>query len=203
MKINVVNNIPNVKVACDKSDDDSYIITLTEDKRFCLGKAELGSIVRIGNREYIVLDHSENTTAVITKDFVKEMEFGQSGDYLTSDVRKYCNGEFYNELVATVGVENIVRHIVRLVADDGTGKSHICCDNVSIITTENYRRYREFLRAYGGCWWTATRVTYDNEDYARYVYRVYSDGVLSWDGSSYNGGVRPFCILNSSVLVDR
>jgi hypothetical protein len=203
VKINVINNIPNVKVACDKNDDGSCTITLTEDKRFPLGEVKHGSVVKIGNREYIVLGHAEETTAVITKDFTKEMEFGQSGDYLTSDVRKYCNGEFYNELVAVVGAENIVKHTVKLVADDGTGKGKACCDNVSIITTENYRRYREFLRAYGSCWWTATRVTYDDENYARYVYRVYSDGVLSWDGSSYNGGVRPFCILNSSVLVDR
>ncbi len=203
MKINVINNIPNVKVVCDKSDDGSYIITLTEDKRFCLGEAELGSIVRIGNREYIVLDHSKDTTAVITKDFAKKMKFGEFGSYLTSDVRKYCNGEFYNELVAAVGAENIVKHTVKLVADDGTGKGKTCCDNVSIITTENYRRYREFLKAYGDWWWTATKVTYDDEDYARDVCCVISDGILCWDGCNYCGGVRPFCILKSSVLVDR
>lgn len=203
MKINVVNNIPNVKVACDKSDDDSYIITLTEDKRFFLGEAKLGSTVTIGNREYIVLDHSKDTTTVITKYFTKEMKLGQSGDYLTSDVRKYCNGEFYNELVAAVGAENIVKYTVKLVADDGTGKGKTCCDNVSIITTENYRRYREFLKAYGDWWWTATRVTYDNEDYARFVCYVDSCGVLDWRVCGFCGGVRPFCILNSSVLVDR
>jgi len=201
MKINVVNNIPNVKVACDKSDDDSYIITLTEDKRFCLGEAELGSIVRIGNREYIVLDHSKDTTAVITKDFTKKMEFGKSGSYLTSDIRKYCNGEFYNELVAAVGVENIVKHTVKLVADDGTGKGKTCSDNISIIATENYRRYREFLKVYGDWWWTATRVTYDDEDYARDVCCVNSDGILNWFGCDCCSGVRPFCILNSSIFV--
>lgn len=203
MKINVVNNIPNVKVACDKSDDDSYIIALTEDKRFCLGEAELGSIVKIGNREYIVLEHTEETTAVITKNFTKEMEFGQSGDYLTSDVRKYCNGEFYNELVAAVGTENIVKHTVKLVADDGTGKGKTCCDNVSIITTENYRRYREFLTVYGDWWWTATRVTYDDEYYARDVCCVSSCGALCRSDCGCCFMVRPFCILNSSVLVDR
>lgn len=203
MKINVINNIPNVKVTCDKSDDGSCTITLTEDKRFPLGEAELGSIVRIGNREYIVLDHSKDTTAVITKDFTKKMEFGQSGDYLTSDVRKYCNGEFYNELVAAVGTENIVKHTVNLVADNGTGKGKTCCDNVSIITTENYRRYREFLKAYRDWWWTVTRITYDDEGYARGVCYVNLNGILHWTGCDFCYGVRPFCILKSFVLVDR
>lgn len=204
MKINVVNNIPNVKVACDKSDDDSYIITLTEDKRFCLGEAELGSIVRIGNREYIVLDHSKSTTAIIAKKFTKKMEFGRSGDYLTSDVREYCNGKFYNELVATVGAENIVKHTVKLVAGDGTGNGKTCSDNVSVITTENYCRYREFLKAYGNWWWTATRVAYDYEQYSRGVCCVHSSGILDWrDCNFFCNGVRPFCVLKSSVLVDR
>lgn len=203
MKINVINNIPNVKVTCDKSDDGSCTITLTEDKRFPLGEAQLGSVVKIGNREYIVLDHSKNTTAVITKDFAKKMKFGESGSYLTSDVRKYCNGEFYNELVAAVGAENIVKHTVKLVADDGTGKDKTCCDNVSIITTENYRHYREFLKPYEDLWWTATRVTYDNEDFARDICCVHSNGILVWDGCDYCSGIRPFCILKSSVLVNR
>lgn len=201
MKINVINNIPNVKVTCDKSDDGSCTITLTEDKRFSLGEAQLGSVVKIGNCEYIILDHSKNTTAVITKNSTKKMKFGQSGDYLTSDVRKYCNGEFYNELVAAVGAENIVRHIVKLVADDNTGEGHICWDNVSIITTENYRRYRKFLKAYGDLWWTATKVTYDDEDFARDICCVRSNGVLDWYGYGYCNGVRPFCILKSSILV--
>lgn len=203
MKINVINNIPNVKVTCDKSDDSSCTITLTEDKRFPLGEAQLGSVVKIGNREYIVLDHSKNTTAVITKNFAQKMKFGESGSYLTSDVRKYCNGEFYNELVAAVGAENIVKHTVKLVADDGTGKGKTCCDNVSIITTENYRRYREFLKVYGDWWWTATRVAYNYENYTRSVCYVFSYGILSWGDCDYCIGVRPFCILKSSVLVDR
>lgn len=200
MEIKVFNSIPNVKVTVNKSDDGSFAILLAEDKQPILGEAKPGSVVKIGNREYIVLGHAEETTAVITKDFTKEMEFGQSGDYLTSDIRKYCNGEFYNELVATVGAENIVKHTVKLIADDGTGKGKTCSDNVSIITTENYRRYREFLKAYGDWWWTATRVTYDDEDYSRDVCYVRSNGFLSWRDCGFCDGVRPFCILNSSVL---
>lgn len=204
MKINVINNIPNVKVACDNNDDGSCTITLTEDTRFPLGEAQLGSVVKVGNREYIVLDHSKDTTAIIAKKFTTKMEFGQSGDYLTSDVREYCNGKFYNELVATVGSENIVKHTVKLVAGDGTGNGKTCSDNVSVITTENYCRYREFLKVYGNWWWTATRVTYDDRHYSCGVCCVHADGILDWRVCNiYRNGVRPFCILKSSVLVGR
>lgn len=33
-----------------------------------------------------------------------------AGDYTKSDVRTYCNGEFYNELCNAVGKDNIIPH---------------------------------------------------------------------------------------------
>lgn len=201
MNVKVINNVPDIKITVNQSMDGSFAILLAEDKKPTIGSVKPGSVVKLGDREYIVLGHSAETTAIIAKDFVKKMRFGDTGDYVTSDVRKFCNGEFLNELAAAVGVDNIVEHTVNLVADDGTGKGKTCKDKVSILTTENYRRYREFLKAYGEWWWTATRVTYDDKDYARYVCYVNSDGVLNWNGCGCCGGVRPFCILNSSVLI--
>lgn len=200
MEINVTNNLPyDVEVRTVQTFDGSVTIILSEAKSRILGDVKPGSVVKIGNREYIVLGHAEETTAVITKDFTKEMEFGQSGDYLTSDVRKYCNSEFYNELVAVVGTENIVKHTVKLVADDGTGKGKTCRDNVSIITAENYRRYREYLPIPNKSYWVATGITTFDETFAHYVCSVCSDGILRWNDCGYSHGVRPFCILNSSI----
>lgn len=169
MKVEVQNNVPGVKVSVNQNADGSFAILLVENESKKLGEAKPGSVVTLGNREYIVLGHADETTAVITKEFAKKMEFGKSGDYEKSDVRSYCNGEFYKELAKAVGKENIIQHTVKLEADDGTGKGKTCKDFVSIITTENYRRYREFLKPYGDWWWTATRVNYDDSDYARRV----------------------------------
>ena len=162
-----------------------------------------GSTVKIGNREYIILNQrGDETTEVITKEFVKKMTFGETGDYLTSEVRNYCEGEFYEELVKTIGKENICWHMVRLEADDGTGKSNKVEANVSVLTTYLYRRYRKFLPAYGDWWWTATKVSDDSLEYDRYVYYIGSHGVLNWENCGYSRGVRPYCILKSSILVN-
>lgn len=200
MEIEVINNVPNIKITVNKSEDGKFAILLAEDNKVTLGSVKPGSTVKLGNREYIVLDHGTETTTIIAKDFTKEMRFGDTGDYIISDVRKYCNGEFLNEIVAAVGIDNIVEHTVNLVADDGSGKGKTCRDKVSILTTENYRRYREFLKTYGDWWWIATRVTYD-ERFARDVCCVNSGGILDWDGCGFCYGVRPFCVLNSSVLI--
>lgn len=200
MKVNVINNVPNVEVTLNQSSDGSATLVVKEKiQEKTLGRLKPGSIVKLGEREYIVLGHSTDTTAVITKDFVKKMEFGENNNYQTSKVREYCNTTFYNELVKAVGAKNIFKHKVRLMADDGTNKGVICRDNVSILTTELYRRYRQYLPAYGNWWWTATLVSSTINDYARRVCCVDSYGLLYWDDCGCCYGVRPFCILNSFI----
>lgn len=201
MEIKVINNVPNLNVTINQSEDGSFAILLAEDKRKQLGCAELGSVKRIGDREFIVLEHTELGTAVITKDIVKRMEFGSTGDYTTSNVRSYCISDFYNEMVKAIGEDKIIRHAVDLTADDGTGIKTIE-DSVSVLTTERYRRYRKFLKAMGESWWTATRVTSEVSNYTGRVCCVDSCGVLHWIDCGWCRGVRPFLILDSSLLVE-
>lgn len=201
MKVNVINNVPNIEVTLNQSSDGSTTLVVKEKMQKTLGQLKPGSIVKLGEREYIVLGHGTDTTAVITKDFVKKMEFGDNNNYQTSKVRKYCNTTFYNELVKAVGAENIFKHKVKLMADDGTNKGVFCCDNVSILTTELYRRYRQYILNCDDWWWTATPVNSTIRNYARDVCYVNSCGVLYWFGCDCCLGVRPFCILNSSILI--
>ena len=196
MELKIVNNIPNAKITMGKTTDNTVIITIAEQTSL-LGDVPLGATVKIGGREYIVLDHSKDTTAVITKDLWKDMEFdNDSGDYRTSAVRTALNTEFYNEVADAVGAENIIEHEVNLLAEDGTNKGVVCRDNVSLLTTDLYRKYRDFFPAYGSWWWTAT--PYSTE-FPRGVCYVCGGGALGWDVCSYSRGVRPFLILDSSV----
>ena len=201
MEIKVVNNVPNLNVTINQSEDGGFAILLSKDKKKQLGCAELGSVKKIGNREFIVLEHTEQGTAVIAKDFVKRMGYGSTGDYETSDVRSYCTNDFYNKMAKAVGTENIIRHTVDLTADDGTGIKTVE-DFVSVLTTERYRRYRKFLKATGEVWWTATRATAEVSSYTDSVYCVCSGGVLSTYSCMWSHSVRPFLILDSSLLVE-
>lgn len=180
MNIKVENSIPNIKVSVNQNPDGSFSIALTDISAHgkILKNIVPGAIAKIGGREYIVLEQDGDTTAVIAKEFVKSMAFGNDGDYAKSDIRKYLNDEFYEEVAAVIGSDNIVEHIVDLMADDGTGKGASCKDKVSLLTTDRYRKYREFLPAYGSWWWLATRVSTAIKDWARDVCCVYSGGTL-------------------------
>lgn len=201
MNIEIINNIPGIQAIMNETADGNIKISIAKKSGRKLSEVALGEVVKLGEREFIVLGQSKDTTAVITKDFAKEIKFGVSGDWRESDIRKFCNGDFYDELSNAIGEENIIPHAVNLTADDGTGKGITCRDNISILTNDLYRRYRDFLPAYGHEYYTATRVTHDNPDYARDVCCVSSDGILGWVDCVDFGGVRPFCILNSSIEI--
>ena len=201
MEIEVQNNIPGVNVSVNQNADGSFTILLAEMASKTLGSVKPGDTVTIGEHEYIVLNHEKGTTTIVAKKPTKTMAFGEDGNYINSDVRKYCNGEFYEELCNTVGKNNIIPHTVNLVSDDGSHKGTLIKDNVSILTCDLYRRYRELLPAIGSPCWTATRLTTLNNDFARDVRTIGFYGILSWCDCGLSRGVRPFCILNSSVLV--
>ena len=181
-----------------------YEVKIVADKPIrgkTLGSVKPGDAVTIGDREYIVLGHEKGITAVVAKKPTKFMAFGEDGDYTKSDVRKYCNGDFYKELCKAVGEYNVLPHTVDLISDDGSNKGASVTDYISILTCDLYRRYREFLPAIGSSCWTATRITTLDMSYAHSVCVVNSDGVLGWGGCDCSRDVRPYCVLNSSVLV--
>lgn len=201
MKFNVINNSPNVNVEVkDNLDGSVAIIVGVKPNGKPLSEYKPGETATLGEREHIVLSHASETTALVTKDIAKTMEFGTSGDYRKSYVRDYCNGDFYKELVNAVGADNIIPHTVNLLSDDGSNKGIVCKDNVSILTMANYRRYREQLPAINKTFWTATGITVLDKNHTHYVCYVCSYGVPSWDGCCCIHGVRPFCIIKSSVL---
>ena len=195
MEIKIVNNIAGAKISMDKAADNTVVITV-EEQTIRLGDVKPGTTVKIGGREYVVLDHSKDTTAVITKDFWKDMEPGDSGNYAESAVRNALNKEFLSEVSSAVGVESIIEHEVDLLAEDGTNEGSSCRDKVSLLKVDLYRRYRKLLPAYGSWWWTAT--PYSTE-FPRVVCCVRGDGALNWDYCNCSRGVRPFLILDSSV----
>lgn len=203
MEIEIQNNVPGVSasVRVNQNKDGSFKILFTQMVNKNIGSVKPGETVAIGEREYIVLGHEKGTTAIITKKPTKSMAFGIDGNYARSDVRAYCNGKFYKELCKAVGKDNIIPHTVDLVSDDGSSKGAGVVDNVSILTCDLYRRYREFLPAIDYACWTATRLTTFDNDFARDVRTVGFYGILSWCDCDISRGVRPFCILNSSVLV--
>ena len=159
---------------------------------------------KIGKHEFVVLEHSGDTTAVILKELlIKSKEFGKNNNYNGSYVDGECN-KFADEIAALIGKENLVEHTVDLTSDDGLKDYGKIRRRVSILTADLYRRYVEVLDAHkiDKWWWLATAYSTPGHNHTSWVKCVAPSGSIFGSGNCCNGfGVRPFCILKSNIFV--
>ena len=161
-----------------------------------------GDTFKIGDHEFIVLEHVGADTAVIRKDLLpKEMAFGENNNYNGSAVDTRCN-VFAEEIAAIIGEDNILLHTVDLTSDDGLKDYGMVERYASLLTADRYRKYVEILdkfpiKAY---WWLATAYSTPRHDDKTWIKCVSPAGNISHDRYRTGGGVRPSLIFNSSIF---
>ena len=170
-----------------------------------LADVPVGETFKIGNWEFVVLEHSGDTTAVILRDLLPDQKFDSSNNYDGSDVDKTCI-KFADEIEAVVGKDNLCLHTVDLTADDGLKDYGNIKRKASLLTCEKYRRFVYTLDKHkiDAWWWLATAVSTPAHGYKTAVKCVAPSGIINY--VSYYGdycGVRPFCILKSHIFVSK
>ena len=176
---------------------------LAPNKKNRLRDIVAGNTFKLGEHELIVLEQSGDTAAVIRKDLLeKSMKFGSNNNFDDSDVDRKCSA-FAQEIAAIIGEKNIVEHTVDLTSDDGLKDYGKVLRKASLLTTELYRRYVEILDKHKieNWWWLATPLSTSKHDGASWVKCVAPSGRFGDVGYSFDGGVRPFCILKSDIFV--
>lgn len=168
-----------------------------------LSDIKAGETFKIGTHELVVLEQSGDTTAVILKNllFVSK-RFGDSNNYNGSNVDSICN-KWADEIAGIVGAENLVEFNVDLTSDDGLKDYGKVKRKAALLTTEQYRRYVEILDEHNPkmWWWLATPWSTKKHGSSSLVKCVAPSGHFNYYGYYYDCGVRPFCILKSSIFV--
>ena len=196
---------------------DNYIvingvrIELTEEqiKQLVGNKRKLSEIApgdtfKVGEYEFICLEHREEGTAVLLKEPWRIDKFDtEKNDYRISSIREALNTEFACKLAEVVGEDNIVSHKVDLTADDGRKEYDHCWDEAGLMTCEDYRKYVYILDKYRPkrAWWLATPYSTEANRDSSWVRLVDVGGTLRLNNCYYEFGVRPFCILKSDIFV--
>lgn len=168
-----------------------------------LGKVDVGKVAKLGDFEVVVLEHSAETTAVILKGLYKESEeFGKNNNFDGSYADESCK-EFEKELANIIGADNIIGHTVDLTSDDGLKCYGVVHRKVSLLTTELYRRYVDILDEHkpDSWWWLATPHSTPKHCDNDWVKCVAPSGNVNSNYYNDINGVRPFCILKSSIFV--
>lgn len=161
--------------------------TIKQGQRFKYGEKEFVKLVAL-NGGYLCLAADVWFNACFDK--------SNSNNWATSSLRK--------ELAAKIGEfipdENLIPFDRDLTTDDGMTDYGTCMDVVSLLTCDEYRKYRKFIPNCGKWHWT---ITADSLEYSYYVRDVSSGGSLySYSAYSGNYGVRPLCVLKSDTLVE-
>ena len=162
-----------------------------------------GDTVKIGGHEMVILEQTGDSTALIRKELLPDMQFGQSNHYDGSCVDEACN-EFAGEIAAAVGEDNMLPFSVDLTTDDGLKDYGHIERRAALLTAEQYRRYVEVLDQHkpDAWWWLATANSTKKHENDRWVKCVAPSGYISGGNCDDNGGgVRPFCILKSNIFV--
>lgn len=170
-----------------------------------LADVPVGEVVKIGDHEMIVLEQSGDTTALIRKDFVSTAAFGKNSNYDGSNVDDICN-KFADEIAAIIGEKNIVLRTVDLTSDDGLKDYGKIRRRASLLTTDLYRRYVEILDKFNPkkWWWLATAFSTKKHGDAFCIKCVSPSGSIYHLGCNRDlHGVRPFCILKSTIFVSK
>ena len=170
-----------------------------------LSDKEIGETFRIGDYEFVVLEHRDGTTAVILKDLLEDSIFSETScDFKTSVVKTKLD-EFERKIAKMIGEDNIIEHTVDLTSNDGLKDYGSVRTKMSLLTADLYRRYVEILDDVNPneWWWLATPYSTPKHGFEKSVLCVSPSGNIYYDNFCINfrHGVRPFCILNSNIFV--
>ena len=190
-------------------------IELTEEQvkkiagAYCIQQKQLseytaGATVKIGPIEMVVLEQQEGQTALILKGMYGENSmFGEeNNDYGGSYVDDKCQA-FTQELSEIVGWDNIMLHAVDLTSDDGLDDYGVVERRASLITTDMYRKFVKILDTCNPkrWWWLATPHSTKRHENDAWIKCVSPAGGIIIDIYYNDNGVRPFCILKSTIFV--
>ena len=175
------NNSKNKKLPAGLSIGDEFQLAGTTWK-----------ILNIAGEGYVCLAES-----IGNKEFDSD-----DNNWATSKLRSYLNKEFLEKLEKEIGEGNVLGFERNLLSLDGQTEYGSCTDKVSLLTVDEYRKYRKYIPNANKWWWLISPWSTPCNDYSSTVAVVSPSGFIcdyDYDCISIDG-VRPFCIFSSSIF---
>ena len=131
----------------------------------------------------------------------KERTFdSDSNNWILSKLRNELNTRFLKKITDEFGENAVIEFDRDLLSLDGQTEYGHCKDKISILTVDEYRKYRKFLPNMDKWWWLLTPWSTPANGYSTTITVVAPSGNVS--NNYYNSviGVRPVCIFSSSIF---
>ena len=121
-------------------------------------------------------------------------------EWTSSNLRDYLSTEIYKKICEEIGTENVIGFERDLLSLDGQSEYGTCKDFVSLISIDEYRKYRSMIPNFKEWWWTLTPYSTKCNDDAIWCTVVSPSGFISSRGYGSLRGVRPVCIFSSTLF---
>lgn len=149
------------------------------------------------NIEFICLDIIDGNYLAMTAKPWQEMPFDTNNcnDWRKSSLRRVLNNDFLDLLDR----KHLVKQTSDLIADNGDKAYGTCEDYVTILSCDQYRKYRDIVPLFEEWMWTLTPWTC-NAGTATSVRFVGTTGYVYYYGATSTLGVAPACVFSSKNL---
>lgn len=173
-----------------------------EYKKQHMEKPEIGKTIEIAGMEWMILKKTEKGYFAVLNGFDgKERTFdSDSNNWIESDLRKELNDSFLKKITEELGEDAVVEFDRDLLSLDGQTEYGHCEDKISLLTVDEYRKYRKLLPNTNDWWWLITPWSTPANGYISTLTVVSPSGVISRNNCSRSIGVRPVCIFSSSIF---
>ena len=172
-----------------------------------LAEIKNGETFKLGDVVFIKFTDKDGATTAVTKDIVFYSDFGKNNNLANMKIIKRLEKEFLPNIIAAVGEENILDIETDLTTLDGLKTFGTITSKVSLPTLDFYRENVEIFDKYklNDWYWLATALSALPHYDSSLVLCVAPSGRVNYGYgySGYDGGVRPFCILNSNIFVSK
>lgn len=152
--------------------------------------------------DWITLGHTEDGGVLAIMDGCwKEISFDNKRDYTNNYAKSTLRKTLLEELLPVLGEENLLPHVVDLVADNGDDSYGTVTDKVFILSCDEYRKYRKHIPLLDEWSWTCTPWWIDPySGFGLNVRIIYAAGNLNSYGARDSFGVAPACVFNPAHL---
>lgn len=121
-------------------------------------------------------------------------------DWRISELRQHLNGDLLRKLENEIGEENIIKFERDLLSVDGQNQYRACKGKVSLLTLDEYRKYRSLIPNEEYYWWLLTPWSTGCNGYSLGVTVVLPSGNIRYNLCNNCCGVRPVCIFSPSIF---
>lgn len=153
---------------------------------------------------FICLDVIDGNYLAITADCLCEKRFNDNyndgcNNWKTSTLRRFLNEDVLEE---HFDAKHLIKQTSDLTADNGDKAYGTCEDYITLLTCDQYRKYRDYVPLFEECMWTLTPWRCDPGN-ANDVRNVNATGAIGNYSANNSTGLAPVCLFNSNNLTLR